>query len=585
MRKVVIFLCFLSLILLSGSVLAVNAYNNLHLNLQVTYSNGSIQVGTFVFVFNITNSSDCADANVIYSNSTTLTTDSRGIISYYLQNIVLSDYSQQYWLCYYRDGVLSDTSELAKVPYAFYSSYVPSVGILANGNINLAGYNITANSFFGDGSHLTGVNLSASGGISWAQATNGTLARTDAANIFGIFNQTFDTSTLFINAVNHRVGIGTIIPQASLHVDPNIYVGTPLASTLQLWSTIILSDSVPFTIAASNAAGDLRFETGGSAAANERMRILSTGNVGINTTTPQNVLNVNGNFNVSSSGSNAVVANFQCAGGYCENNIVKTSMTGDWGLDATGMYLGTKTNNDFRIRTNTVNRFYISNATNNGNVGINTTNPSSLFEINGTDPGTTTASLFKIIGTDRVNILLNPHASFSQIEVANSGSPLSFYITNDNGDIVFRPNGVDAMHLNGTTEYVGIGTTNPLTVLDINTSSNGPILESNSTISGKTPRLGFVDAFSTSASSALVWYIDNYATNFRIFTQPNITSSTGSTMFFINSSSGNVGIGTITPTQKLDVAGNVNITSSGNISFGNGGYMYDNGTTLILGHL
>lgn len=121
MKKVMIFLCFLSLIFLAGSVYAVSAYNNLHLNLQITFANGSIQTGTFNFVFNISNSSDCADANVVYSNSTTLTTDSRGIISYYLENVALSDYSQQYWLCYYRNGILSDTSELAKVPYAFYA--------------------------------------------------------------------------------------------------------------------------------------------------------------------------------------------------------------------------------------------------------------------------------------------------------------------------------------------------------------------------------------------------------------------------------------------------------------------------------
>lgn len=139
--------CIFLVLFLAGSVYAVAAYNSLHLNLQITFTNGSIQTGTFSFVFNISSSSDCT--NVVYSNSTTLTTDSRGIISYYLNNVVLSDYSQQYWLCYYRNGTLIDTSELAKVPYAFYANYVPSYGILPNGNINITGYNQTADYFFG----------------------------------------------------------------------------------------------------------------------------------------------------------------------------------------------------------------------------------------------------------------------------------------------------------------------------------------------------------------------------------------------------------------------------------------------------
>jgi hypothetical protein len=55
-------------------------------------------------------------------------------------------------------------------------------------------------------------------GITWATAYNGTLAKTDAANTFGAFNQTFDTNTLFLDKDADFVGIGTASPQNKLNV-------------------------------------------------------------------------------------------------------------------------------------------------------------------------------------------------------------------------------------------------------------------------------------------------------------------------------------------------------------------------------
>ena len=120
--------------LVLGMISAVPAYNNLHLNIQTTFGNGTIQTGTFNFVFNISNTADCS--GVVFSNSTTLTTDSRGIISYYLENVSL-DFTQQYWLCYYRNGALSDIVELAKTPSAFVASNVSLSGVAIDTNLNL----------------------------------------------------------------------------------------------------------------------------------------------------------------------------------------------------------------------------------------------------------------------------------------------------------------------------------------------------------------------------------------------------------------------------------------------------------------
>jgi len=55
----------------------------------------------------------------------------------------------------------------------------------------------------------------------------------------------------------------------------------------------LISSGNDFYVVNNNASKDMLFLTGGTAAANERMRILSSGNVGIGTSTPGNKLEIN----------------------------------------------------------------------------------------------------------------------------------------------------------------------------------------------------------------------------------------------------------------------------------------------------
>src|SRR3989344_4783760 len=77
---------FLGLFLFfAGLVSAADINDTFHINLQTTYTNGSIEIGTFIFAFNITESSSASCVGpVVYNHSTSLTTDSRGIVSIYL---------------------------------------------------------------------------------------------------------------------------------------------------------------------------------------------------------------------------------------------------------------------------------------------------------------------------------------------------------------------------------------------------------------------------------------------------------------------------------------------------------------------
>lgn len=93
--------------------------NSWHTNIQVKDGAGVIQTGTFLMAFNISDASDCS--SVLYSNISTLATDGDGIISFYMPNIAL-DYSERYYLCVYKDGVLYSNGEIVPVPYSFWSN-------------------------------------------------------------------------------------------------------------------------------------------------------------------------------------------------------------------------------------------------------------------------------------------------------------------------------------------------------------------------------------------------------------------------------------------------------------------------------
>src|SRR3990167_11147102 len=87
---------------LFGLVLADSIADDIHLTIQTTDSGGNIITGSYDFVFNISNSSTCSNfASVEYTNTTTLRSEDRGIISLYLHNVTIN-FAKQYYLCYYR---------------------------------------------------------------------------------------------------------------------------------------------------------------------------------------------------------------------------------------------------------------------------------------------------------------------------------------------------------------------------------------------------------------------------------------------------------------------------------------------------
>ncbi|MCZ7400950.1 MAG: hypothetical protein O8C61_01870 [Candidatus Methanoperedens sp.] len=137
---------------------------------------------------------------------------------------------------------------------AIADAYIASASIW-NAKTTLAEVNQSANLYNVNGANITSGSIAKS-------VMPANIAYNDSINTFGSFNQSFDTNTLFIDAVNHRVGIGKANPDEKLSV---------------------------------NGTTEIYTSTGGTA-----LYVSSTsGNVGIGTASPGNKLDVIGTVNAS----------------------------------------------------------------------------------------------------------------------------------------------------------------------------------------------------------------------------------------------------------------------------------------------
>ena len=313
-------------LLLVGTVSAATISDDLHLNLQTTYSNGSIETGTFDFVFNISNTTNCAAGNIVYTNSTTLTTDTRGIISYYLPDVTL-DYDIQYYLCYYRDGSLKSSSKIAKTPYSFRAMNITLSGIEVDTNFDMTGYNITADtgffSWLGNmanrvtkifvqdlnfSGEITGFgNVSANwfkGQFNWTESSdylafdgsqldfnetklNETISLIDASSNY--WTQSGDD--IYYDTGNVGIGTGSS-PATPLHIK-NATGETQLriqAAEVGEASTLQFFDSTNAEVAEIYGAADdsLRFQAGNQ----DILTLESSGYVGLGTTDPNTLFHI-----------------------------------------------------------------------------------------------------------------------------------------------------------------------------------------------------------------------------------------------------------------------------------------------------
>jgi hypothetical protein len=282
---------------------------------------------------------------------------------------------------------------------------------------------------------------------------------------------------------NHlrNVGIGNSAPANKLSV------GDGTADTRG-----VFNPNNAFAIGVANGAGFAGW-IGGSGATDtmvffnsigtERMRIDSSGNVGIGTSSPSGKLDVNGNLKISSDATYAIDVTRPSAG----NTTLRITSGTDAGSDAvlradignttgtSAVYFGDsgtngigrvayEHNGDYmRFYTNSSERLRI---TSTGNVGIGTSSPAVPLHINGSNGELLRLSVTSDGGTQQTfglgfatgNTNTHPAALISaeEVDASDSRASLLFYTRDSNSDIA----PTERLRITSTGS-VGIGTSSP----------------------------------------------------------------------------------------------------------------------------
>ena len=288
---------------------------------------------------------------------------------------------------------------------------------------------------------------------------------------------TVDTNTLYVDSTNNRVGIGTLSPKATLHIDSNDsgeiarftstadgaqnsgFIGLGIYDTLNPMVSIGVEE-----FDASDFRGSLTFATRGlnsDSLPTERMRITSSGNVGIGTSSPSSILDIQSNSSLTIKiGNSAGVNGYQL-----KSNVSSVADFGfvieDYsGVDLYKLQAGSSGSHHFYIDGS--ERMTIDSS---GRVGIGTTSPVSDLHI--------------ADGFPRIT-LQDTDGADTRGFIDYSADYLGFISQNglSYGNIRFRRyNGtstVDSMYIDSSGN-VGIGTTSPSATLHANVTGNNTV--------------------------------------------------------------------------------------------------------------
>ena len=293
----------------------------------------------------------------------------------------------------------------------------------------------------------------AAGTLSYADSAKLVTSAT-GVNITGTLTSdglTVDTDTLYVDSTNNRVGIGAISPYADLHVTGTIKVATGNAQgILGLGEGNGSSVNVGVWRGAANAPttdgnylnlggyDGMVFATGAAAIGSqtERMRITSSGNVGIGTDSPSQKLEV----------SDTAVQNVVLRVANNDGNAEMQKYQDD-------LYLNLNDTGNIIVRSGSTisERMRIDSS---GNVGIGTSSPSLPLEVY--------------------------HASNSRILASTSNTGASQFCFGDaaddyvgriyydhNGNTMrFHTNNAETMRIDSSGN-VGIGTTSPSEKMEV----------------------------------------------------------------------------------------------------------------------
>jgi hypothetical protein len=396
------------------------------------------------------------------------------------------------------------------------------------------------------------------GGMAMAQLdSNGSFQRNVAYYDFNGQSWSFLTNSaerLFITSAGN-VGIGTSGPGATLDVAGTIRTSAG-GSDPGTGTVLYYVGSGSFQTVIAGAA--FAVHTGNNFARTERMRIDINGLVGIGTSSPGAKLDV-----TTASGANIVVSRSSAAGYAAFQRIAPAGQqVYDFytinGTEAGRITVDGSNFMAFSTGSSATERMRIDGS---GNVGIGTSSPAGRLDVVSTSAGG--ASFMRVAnGSGAANsyaaISLDPgnngfNTRDAQIRAINNGSnQISLTFLTSNAGTPF-----EAMRIDNVGN-VGIGTASPDVRLSVQDAGAGQITLKDS---GGTTRAYVMTngAIGTAPTNAL-----------RLRGDAGIAlGAVGSLAMFIDTSN-NVGIGTTSPGDRLDVAGgNIRIANNYNLLFRN----------------
>ena len=374
-------------------------------------------------------------------------------------------------------------------------------------------------------------NLSGVYGASFQIVRSGT---TTISNLFQV--DSHGTNALSVTD-SGKVGIGTTAPGAILDVHG---VGTTTGITLQT----------------SDSAGTAK------------VTFLDSGSVGIGTTNPAQKLDING--------AGASLGWRTTSGNTDYFHFTRNGV-------GSAVYINQATTTQPILRlsagSEAANTSVVFTVEGSGSVGIGTTSPSKLLEVNGQPKfnnfayGVTPLStdLPALTTVEYVNGIITSSTSTVGIKWTKGGDTvgsLKNFGTLDNFDLPFITSSTERMRIQSVTGNVGIGTTNPVVKLDVR---NGVV--NIGTISDGWNSAGLLNVIKGSiynsestgaiavstgitAQPELIFGVDSTSTVSYIQSLSRLTSYS-TVPLILQPNGGNVGIGTTTPAQKLEVNGRI----------------------------
>jgi hypothetical protein len=402
----------------------------------------------------------------------------------------------------------------------------------------------------GDVGYNVGLGIYKGGSQKWAVYSSN-------IDTFNIYNTGLNSIVFSILSGSGNVGIGTTSPGRPLDVVGSIRTQA---------GTVDFSNDTNNQIWVSTS--NMNFKTNGS----EKMTILSGGNVGIGTTSPQTRLAV-GNGSLADTNVPLQIS----SQGNATQAFIGINKNGGYGLllgynETTGSLSGIGAY--IRQVSTDPLHFAVNNTTtamtilSSGNVGIGSTSPAYKLDVNGGAADTT-------IGVQTTG--QNP------VRLRLKNEERDFILTNNPADnlLSFNYDGANRFQFDTTNQWfnsgnVGIGTTSPASKLTIQSNSTQLRLE---TASDPSAYHSFIESNYNAAnplnivSSAAASYVlgtialdgitgvNTYLNSYYgiIFGTSTTQISSGTVRMMITNG-GNVGIGTTSPLNKLHVAGTSRFT-------------------------